>query len=196
MAMICNTNGKCSQGWISQRSLDNQLNDPDTFEITNLENALQDLVNKRNSLLNKQSRELKLCIDSAHFFFDRLKELNPGSVLNTSPDMFPKKAFGNRYDAFDEQAVLQERIRKANIYRSTVKAKLDISLSTKVVSFQGVKGGPGDTLLYRLQVLHESPIWSTPTPTPSLQPSACEEGRFGICCSAWRILVKSPTRQS
>jgi hypothetical protein len=56
---------------------DNQPNDPDIFEITKLENALQDLVNRRNSSLNEQSRVLKRSIDSAHFFFDRLKELNP-----------------------------------------------------------------------------------------------------------------------
>jgi len=66
----------------------NQPNDPDILEITKLENALQDLFNKRNSSLNEQSRDLKKLINSAHFFFHRLKELNPSLVLNTSPDIF------------------------------------------------------------------------------------------------------------
>ena len=166
-------------------TLDNQPNDPDILEITKLENALQNLVNKRNSSLNQQSRDLKRWIDSAHFFFDRLKELNPSSILNTSPDMFQRKNFKSRYDAFNERTVLQERIRKANIYRDTLKTKLETFLSTKFGNFQGVRGGHGDTLLYRVQVLRESPPWSTPTPIPSLQPSACESCVLGIRCSGW-----------
>jgi hypothetical protein len=164
---------------------DNQPNDPDIFEITRLENAFHDLVNRRNSSLNEQSRYLKKVIDSAHFFFDRLKELNPSSILNTSPDMFQRKDFKSRYDAFNEHTVLQERIRKAEIYRNTVRAKLETLLSTKFGTFQGVKGGYGDTLLYRVQVYRESPIWSTPTPTPSLQPSAGERFDLGLRCSGW-----------
>jgi hypothetical protein len=164
---------------------DNQPNDPDILEITKLENALQNLVNKRNSSLNEQSRDLKRWIDSAHFFFDRLKELNPSAIFNTSPDMFQRKEFKSCYDAFNERTVLQERTRKANIYRNTLKTELETFLSTKLGNFQGVEGGHGDTLLYRVQVLRESPTWSEPTPIPSIQPSACEKRDLGIRCSGW-----------
>jgi hypothetical protein len=160
-----------------------QPNDPDIVEITNLENAFGNLVRKRGSLLNEKSRNLKNTLVEAQFLFERLKALDPGLVLNISPDLFLEKAPGYRRDAFNECSVLQNRITEAMLYRETLWEKLERFLATKVQTFQGVMGGNQDTLLYRIQVNPSSHVWSL-TRT-STKPSACQRHALGYLCSGW-----------
>jgi hypothetical protein len=84
-----------------------QPNDPEIDEIIKLENTFRKLVGSRNSILNTESRILKVILDEALFLFKCLKSLDPASILNTSPDVFLKKDFIPRRDAFNERDILQ-----------------------------------------------------------------------------------------
>jgi hypothetical protein len=163
--------------------VEEQPNDPDIVEITDLENALGNLVSKRNFLLNEESRNLKIILDEAQFLFERLKALNPGSILNTSPDVLLKKDFRPRRDAFNERNVLQKRKMEAMLHRDTLRAKLKNFLATKAQTFQGVRGGNQDILLYRIQVKPSSHASSLKR--ISNKPSACQWHALGYCCSGW-----------
>jgi hypothetical protein len=165
--------------------VEEQPNDPDIAEITDLETALGNLVSKRNFLLNEESRNLKTILDEAQFLFERLKALNPGSILNTSPDVFLKKDFGPRRDAFNERSALQKRKVEATLHRGTLWAKLKNFLATKVQTFLEVKGGNQDILLYRIQVKPSSHASSFTAPRISNKPSACQVHALGYRCSGW-----------
>ena len=160
-----------------------QPNDPDILEITGLKNALRDLVHKRTLLLNKESRNLKTILDEARFLFERLKALNPSSILNTPPDVFLKRDFVPRRDAFNEHNVLQERKMEAEHHRDALQTKLKKFLAAKVQSFKGEMGGDEDTLLYRVQVKRSTPATSSTPLRRSNKPSACEWHPLGYRCS-------------
>ena len=173
---------------ISPRGLvQEQPNDPDILEITGLENALRDLVHKRNLLLNEESRNLKTILDEARFLFERLKALNPSSILNTPPDVFLKRNFVPRRDAFNERNVLQERKMEAEHHRDALQTKLKKFLAAKVQSFKGKMGGDDDTLLYRVQVNCSIPATSSTPLRRSNKPSACEWHPLGYRCSGWNV---------
>ncbi len=164
-----------------------QPNDPDILEITGLENALGDLVHERTLRLNKESRKLKTILDEARFLFERLKTLNPSSILNTPPDAFLEKDFVPRRDAFNERNVLQERKMKAKHHRDALQTKLKKFLAAKVQSFKGSMGGDEDTLLYRVQVKRWTPATSSTPRRRSNKPSACEWYSLGYRCSGWNV---------
>jgi hypothetical protein len=173
---------------------EDQPNDPDILEITGLENALGELVRKR-TLLNKESRNLKTVLDEALFLFERLKALDPSSILNTPPDVFLKRDFVPRRDAFNERNVLQERKMEAEHHRDALQTKLKKFLAAKVQSFKGKMGGDEDTLLYRVQVEGSTPATSSTPLSRSNKPSA--NGTLSdIAVQDGSSSVKSPTRKS
>ena len=173
---------------ISPRGLaQEQPNDLDILEITSLENTIGDLVRKRILLLNEESRNLKTILNEARFFFERLKALDPSSILNTPPDVFLKRDFVPRRDAFNERNILQERKMEAEHHRDALQTKLKKFLAAKVQSFKGTMGGDEDTLLYRVQVKRSIPATLLMPMRRSNKPSACEWHLLGYRCSGWNV---------
>ena len=167
------------------RQESDQPSDPDMTEITNLENALSNLVSERNSLLNKESRNLKIIIDEARFLYDRLKALSPGSILHTSPDVHVEKSFRARRDACNEHTVLQNRKAEARFHRDALSSKLRKFLANKVRTFLGVRGGVEDILLYRIRVTPSSHVSALTTPRSSDNSFNSQQQVPGHRCSGW-----------
>jgi hypothetical protein len=103
--------------------------------------------------------------------------------LNTPPDVFLKRDFVPRRDAFNEHNVLQERKMEAEHHRDALQTKLKKFLAAKVQSFKGEMGGDEDTLLYRVQVKRSTPATSSTPLRRSNKPSACEWHPLGYRCS-------------
>jgi hypothetical protein len=116
-------------------TVEEQPNDPDFDEITDLENALNGLIKKRNILLNERSQELKLILDEAQFYFERLKQLDSAATLGINPDDFQRRGCGHRRDAFNELRVLHTRTKEAMRHRDRLIQKLKYSVDAKVLSF-------------------------------------------------------------
>lgn len=162
-----------------------QPNDTDILAITNLENALADLVYSRVFSLNKESKSLKIELDEARFLFERLKALNPSSILNIAPDILVEKDFVPRHDNFNERNFLHARKLEAQRLRDVLHSKLKTFLAAKEQSFQGKMGEHGDTLLYRVQVKVSTPATSSTPMRKSNKPSGCRLYPLGYRCSGW-----------
>jgi hypothetical protein len=155
-------------------TVEEQPNDPDFDEITDLENALNGLVKKRNILLNQESQNLKSILDEALFYFERLKVIDPVATLGINPDAFQRRGCGNRRDGFNELDVLDKRTTEAMRHRDTLQRKLKASVAARAQSFQGVKGENQDVLLYRIQTKpssHAQPTGRVPFISPAYRSS-------------------------
>lgn len=166
-------------------AIEEQPNDPDVVEITNLENAIGSLVSKRNSYLNQESRNLKIILDEAQFLFHRLKELNPSSILGTSPDSFVKKDIRPRRDVFNERDILEQRKTQGILHRDSLRGKLKKFVLDKVGTFQAVKGGDPDILLYRVQGNSSSHASSSTALRRFHKLYSCQRDALGYRCSGW-----------
>jgi hypothetical protein len=74
---------------------------------------------------------------------------------------------------------------EAKIHQDKLRTKLRNFLATKAQTFEGVKGGNRDILLYRVQVNRSTHALSLTTRRSSNKPSACQWHTLGYRCSGW-----------